>query len=162
MQVLRAGHKGVTLPAEDFDRIVTWVDLNAPYYPSYASAYPDNLAGRSPLDNAQVKRLGELTGVDFPATLGCGTNPGPLVSFERPQLSPCLAKLPPTDPRFAEAVAIIRAGAAMLTKVPRGDTPDFLPCPLDQQREAKYTARREIELRNRAAARSGTRTYDIP
>jgi hypothetical protein len=39
------------LTSEEFERVVTWIDLNAPYYPSYASAYPDHLAGRSPLDD---------------------------------------------------------------------------------------------------------------
>ena len=53
---------GGALSPEEFDRIVTWIDLNAPYYPSYASAYPDNLAGRSPLDDAQLARLEQLTG----------------------------------------------------------------------------------------------------
>ncbi len=30
VQLLRAGHHGVKLPAEAWDRIVTWIDLNAP------------------------------------------------------------------------------------------------------------------------------------
>ncbi len=33
--VLRAGHYDVQLPREDFIRLVTWVDANAPYYGSY-------------------------------------------------------------------------------------------------------------------------------
>jgi hypothetical protein len=33
--VLRAGHYGVKLPPEEFIRLVTWVDANAPYYGSY-------------------------------------------------------------------------------------------------------------------------------
>ncbi|MHB8974333.1 MAG: hypothetical protein ACYC3X_01245 [Pirellulaceae bacterium] len=32
---LRAGHYDVKLPREDFIRLVTWVDANAPYYGSY-------------------------------------------------------------------------------------------------------------------------------
>jgi len=33
--VLRAGHYDVKLPREEFIRLVTWVDANAPYYGSY-------------------------------------------------------------------------------------------------------------------------------
>ncbi|MBI3921328.1 MAG: hypothetical protein HY318_07925, partial [Armatimonadetes bacterium] len=36
IQVLRAGHQGVRLDGESSDRLVTWLDLNAPYYPTYA------------------------------------------------------------------------------------------------------------------------------
>jgi hypothetical protein len=35
MAVLRNGHYGVRLPREDFIRLATWVDANAPYYGSY-------------------------------------------------------------------------------------------------------------------------------
>jgi hypothetical protein len=35
ISVLRAGHYDVKLPREDFVRLVTWVDANAPYYGSY-------------------------------------------------------------------------------------------------------------------------------
>jgi hypothetical protein len=69
VQVLRApgtpGHEPLQLTPEEFDRIVTWVDLNGVYYPTYACAYPDSLTGRIPLDAAQLGRLGQLTGQDF-------------------------------------------------------------------------------------------------
>jgi formylglycine-generating enzyme required for sulfatase activity len=32
VQMLKKGHYGVTLDAESWDRIVTWIDLNAPYH----------------------------------------------------------------------------------------------------------------------------------
>jgi hypothetical protein len=35
ISVLRAGHHDVRLPREDFIRLATWVDANAPYYGSY-------------------------------------------------------------------------------------------------------------------------------
>ena len=54
---------GVRLSAEELDRVITWIDLNAPYYPTYLSNYPNNLFGRSPLDDAQLARLAALTGV---------------------------------------------------------------------------------------------------
>ena len=70
MEKLRNGHKGIRLSTEEMDRIVTWIDLNAPYYPTFACAYPDNLAGRCPLNDTELKRLKELTGVDFFAANG--------------------------------------------------------------------------------------------
>jgi hypothetical protein len=160
--VLRDGHKNVTLRAEDFDRLVTWIDLNAPYYPTYVTTYPDNPGGRSPLTEAQLRRLGELTGAPILGSFGFSTNPGPLVSFDRPELSPCLAGLSPEDRAYTEALGLIREGAVLLARVPRGDEAEFALGPVDQQRETKYAARREAEQRNRAAIRAGQRVYDSP
>lgn len=160
VQVLRAGHQGVTLSPEEFDRIVTWVDLNAPYYPTYLSAYPDNVAGRCPLTNAQVQRLEELTKVPLSQQQGCGANPGPQLSFERPELSPCLVGLDRTSPQYAEAVSIIREGAALLAQRPRGEGGAMEACAVDQERERKYAARQAVEARNREAVRKGGKVYD--
>ena len=154
-------HKAIRLTAEELDRIITWVDLNGVYYPTYASAYPDSLTGRVPLDNAQLGRLSQLTGIAFSRQRGFSTNPGSDVSFDRPELSPCLAQLDKKDPRFREALAIIEAGKAMLARRPRGDVLDgFIPCETDRLREEKYAQRRQIELRNREAIRKGERVYD--
>ncbi|MDR2849641.1 MAG: hypothetical protein LBW77_03750, partial [Verrucomicrobiota bacterium] len=60
---VRAGHAKVRLSAEELDRLVTWVDLNAPYYPVYECAYPQNLGGRCPLTMDELKHLTALTGV---------------------------------------------------------------------------------------------------
>ena len=147
---------------EGFDRVVTWIDINAPYYPSYYSAYPRNAGGRSPLDNAQLKRLGQLVGVNLLQQNTFSRSTGPHVSFERPELSPCLAKLDKDGPAYKEALAIIRAGKAMLAKRPRADMPGFQPCETDRGREEKYVRRRQAELRNREAIRSGGKCYDGP
>ncbi len=156
------GHENLRLGAEDLDRLITWLDLNAPYYPTYACAYPDNLVGRSPLTNQEVARLKELTGVDFAKQAGWDSNRGPQVSFDRPELSPCLAKLgKPGDAAFDQAVAIIRTGAERLKTTPRGDVLDgFTPCPKDQDRERIYEERRQREQRSRAAIREGRKVYD--
>ena len=58
-------HKNLKLSPEEIDRIFTWVDLNGVYYPTYASAYPDSLTGRVPLDAGELDRLSRLTGVPF-------------------------------------------------------------------------------------------------
>lgn len=156
-------HKGLKLSTEELDRIITWVDLNGIYYPTYASAYPDSLTGRIPLSNEQLDRLGRLTGVPFAQQRGYDSNQGPEVSFDRPELSPCLARLPAGDPRRQEALAIIQAGKESLARRPRGDEMvGFIPSEADLRREAKYAQRRQIELLNREAIRQGQKTYDAP
>ena len=152
---------GATLTPDEFDRIVTWIDLNAPYYPTYASAYPGNLAGRSPMDDKQLARLEELTGVPLRQLAGHASNRGPQVSFDRPELSPCLDKLSAkTDLKYLEAIALIRAGQEMLGNRPEADMPGFQACARDQWREEKYLARNKVEKHNRAAIRGGAKSYD--
>jgi hypothetical protein len=145
-------HTDVKLTPDELERIVTWVDLNAPYYPSYASAYPQNPYGRSPLSGSQIDKLKQL-----------GMDTGIIdISFDRPEISPGLAKLPKTDPRYAEALAIIREGQQALKKNPNPDSAGFAPCAADQQRDRKYEMRAEIERKNRAAIRDGKKIYDSP
>jgi hypothetical protein len=155
-----AEHKDLKLSAEDLDRIITWIDLNGVYYPTYACAYPNSLTGRIPLAPSQLGRLGQLTGVPFADQRSCGSNRGPEVSFERPELSPCLSRLSPDGLQYREALAIIRAGGEMLARHPRADMPGFIASAPDQSRELKYAARRQIELENREAIRTGRKVYD--
>ena len=136
VKVLQKEHYDVRLDPESFDRIVTWIDINAPYYPSYASAYPNNLYGRSPLTDAQLGRLSELVGLKLKDQANVLQ-----ISFTRPELSPCLGQLRQANaPTYREAQEIIRAGAAMLAKQPRADMPDFQLVGADVQREEKYEA----------------------
>lgn len=167
VQVLRSGHHDVTLSAEELDRIVTWVDLNAPYYATYNCAYPESVSGRCPLTRPQLARLCELVGPPMvwrdegSPFNSFGSSPGILVSFDRPTLSPCLANFKDKgDPKYGEALAIIRAGRDMLAQHPAADRPGFVPCAEDQRREAKYAERARIEQRNRDAIRRGNRLYD--
>ena len=153
-QVLTAAkpHHDVKLSPEEFDRIATWVDINATYYPSYASAYPKHRFGRSPLNDGQIGRLGQL-----------GVATGNIdLSFDRPEMSPGLARVPKEDPRYTEALAIIRAGQDALKKNPNPDSAGFVACETDLQRDRKYEQRAEIERKNRAAIRDGRKVYDTP
>ena len=141
-------------------RLTTWIDLNAPYYPTYYSAYPDNVAGRCPLGDGPLERLGRLTGVNWNTQTFFGSSTGPWLSFDRPELSPCLAKLDKHGPQYKEALSLIERGKDAIARRPRGDTLDFVPCATDQCREATYAQRRQIELRNREAIRKGQNAYD--
>jgi hypothetical protein len=158
VQVLRNGHNDVRLDAESFDRIVTWIDINAPYYPSYSTAYPANQYGRSPLDGGQLKELARLTGVDFGKR-----HHEPLISFTRPQVSPCLEGLKGRDDAaYGQALAIIRAGADLLAGRPREDMPGWRLAGRDAEREARYEALSASEAEARAAIVAGRRMYDAP
>ena len=142
---------------------MTWIDINAPFYAEYASAYPDNLAGRSPLDNAQIARLNALTGVPFAELMAFNKNKGSQITFNRPELSPCLAGLRAGNPRgYAEALAIIRAGREMWQRRPPAGMDGFDLCAVDRQRQAKYLSRLEIERMNRNAIHTGAKVYDSP
>jgi hypothetical protein len=161
VRLLRHGHNKVVLTPEEIGRVITWLDLNAPYYPNYACAYPRNLVGRSPLDDSELARLKELTGIDFVAQAGFQQLQGPLVSFDRPELSPCLVGAgEPGSQRHEAALALIRTGKQRLHEQPRGDIDGFELCRTDQDREAKYFERQELEQRNRAAIREGRKVYD--
>lgn len=153
---------GADLSPEEFGRIVTWVDLNAPYYPTYASAYPDNLAGRAPLSDAQLKRLEELVGIPLRQLADHSRNQGPQVSFDRPELSPCLAGIATAETKHAEALAIIRCGQEQLAQRPEADMPGFQACSMDEWRDRKYLARQRKELDFRKALEGGNRIFDQP
>ncbi len=160
-EVLLEGHgdeeidRQVKLDLESFDRIVTWIDLNAPYYPSYASAYRNNPYGRSPLNSGQLKRLAELTGA---RTDGRST----AISFTRPEVSPALAKFKDkNDPGYKEALALVRAGKSILDQRPRADMPGFeLVDEIEIEQEAKYQARLQLEAAMRQAIANGQRHYE--
>ena len=154
-------HEKLKLTGEERSRIITWMDINGVYYPDYTCAYPDSCSGRSPLDNKQLGRLRQLTGVNFFGAKSHGGNRGPRISFNRPELSPCLKRFKDrSDPKYAEALAIIRAGAKMLKKRPRVDMPGFVPCEADRKRDKKYAVRLRAEQRSRRAIRTGAKAYD--
>lgn len=156
-------YKAGKLDKERFDRIIAWIDLNAPYYPEYGTAYPNNLAGRSPLTDSELKRLEALTGIPFAAQADQAKSPGPTVTFDRPEKSPCLEQFDRRSrPQYKEALAIIETGKQRLAELPRGDTAGFVACEADRAREEKYAARRSVELRNREAILRGQKVYDAP
>jgi hypothetical protein len=160
-RTLEPGHYEVKLSREEKERVFTWMDLNAPYYPSYASAYPNNYAGRAALDGKQLARLEQLTGVPLGHLADHAQNRGPQVSFDRPEMSPCLAQFTDrSDPRFTEALGLIRAGQEILAKKPEADAEGFVACEMDQWRETKYRERQAAELRRREALRTNAKVYD--
>ncbi|MDD2600454.1 MAG: hypothetical protein PHO37_14730 [Kiritimatiellae bacterium] len=152
------GHKEVRLSNEELERLITWVDMNAPYYPFYECAYSENLAGRSPLNNQEIGRITKLTGKNI--ARGHGPRQRSTISFERPELSRILADLPADSREREEALAIIREGAKRLKELPRADMEGFVPNEIDQLREERYQRRLEVERTVYKAIRDGLKIYD--
>jgi hypothetical protein len=161
-QVVLEGHGDeeidgkIALDAEGVDRIVTWIDINAPYYPVYASAYRENRYGRSPLDDGQIRRLIELTGVNLNDRNLCDQ-----VSFTRPEMSPCLERVrAENDAAYREALAIVQMGKQLLARRPRADMPGFaLSSSVEIDRERLYQDRLREEEAMRSALASGRKRY---
>ena len=140
---------------EAFDRIVSWIDINAPYFPTYASAYPNNRFGRSPLDDTSLKRLDELCGGDLKWS----------ISFGRPELSPCLAKWSTNaqklSPEYKEALEIIKRGQAILAETSRGEDPEFEPVIVrERDQQEKYDRLKKAEHFMRDAIITGQKRFD--
>ena len=122
------------MDAESIDRVMTWIDLNAPYYPEYATGFPDHPFGRAPLTNAEVQRLEELTGIR-PLAMEHLT----AFSFTRPEVSPAIANIPADSPQVRdEVLQILERGRLRFEEIPGADMPRFrLTRPEEIQRKAK-------------------------
>ncbi|MDP8245677.1 MAG: hypothetical protein P9L94_16455 [Candidatus Hinthialibacter antarcticus] len=141
VDVIQSGHQNLEIDQESMARIITWIDLNAPYYGSYASVYPDNVFGRSPLTNDQIDELRELTGVmvgDISTELE-----GSQCNFTRPEHSPCLIGLSPAN--YQRALEIIREGKMALQQKPRMDMPGAQMLECDVVTLEKYESRKREE-----------------
>jgi Hydrazine synthase alpha subunit middle domain len=135
IDMLKAGHNDVKLSEEELDRLITWIDLNASYYGTYESNYPNHLFGRCPLNDEQLNRLSKLTGAPIQSRGIANPNSGKLINFTRPEKSDCLEKLDPGEPDYREALEIIKTGARLLKVRSRADMPNFkLVNPVDQRR----------------------------
>lgn len=158
ISTLHTGHYNVELDAESMNRIVTWIDINAPYYPGYETNYPDNLAGRAPISETQVTRLEVLTGVPFGQLADFQKNTGPQANFDRPELSPGLQHISQAKrSEYNEALAILHTGKMALDADARET---ICASPADQARIEKYRLRKAIENENRTAITHGMKIYD--
>ncbi len=160
IKVLERGHHEVKLTKEEMDRLITWIDINGPYYPTYDTAYRLNLSGRSPLSKTDLKTLSKLTKVNMVNTNNHIRNPGPMCSFDRPELSLCLKKLKKGSKEYNQALAIIQKGKDNLAKTPRADMPGFVPGEDGQSRQKFYKYREQVESKVRKAIASGEKVYD--
>jgi hypothetical protein len=155
IETVRGNHKGVSLSTEELERLITWIDLNGVYYPSYASNFPNNAGGRSPLGNGDLSTISSLTGKSVTNVKGIGEQ----ISFDRPEESPCLVGV--SEPNLSQALAIIQQGKTTIDTVTRADMPTFtMKTSIDLWRENKYQIRLQREKMNRAAMARGGKVYD--
>ncbi|MCX6225698.1 MAG: hypothetical protein NTV01_13265, partial [Bacteroidia bacterium] len=160
-KIIDGEHHEVKLSQDEKRVIYTWLDINAAYYPVYESAYPNNIAGRCPLGDNELKQLGKLTGIDFWALNDYKRKAGPQISFERPELSPCLDQIRNDKSRYDEAVSLIALGGQRLKTTPNGSmVENFVPCEKDQERLVRYEERMKEENRFLKARAEGKKAYD--
>ncbi|MDR1484014.1 MAG: hypothetical protein LBT09_04235 [Planctomycetaceae bacterium] len=153
---------------EAIDRVLTWIDLNAPYYPTYLTSFPDNRFGRSPLSDQQLNRLANLCGYNnnFRSRGADGlTVLDWAISFTRPELSPCLAKwktdADKNSQEYKEALLILESGKNSLAATPRGENPDNVTAPKrDAKQQEKYDFLRNIESQMRKAIVNKEKLFD--
>ncbi|WP_372774730.1 hypothetical protein [Mangrovibacterium sp.] len=161
VQMLKKGHANVKLSEEEMERITTWIDLNAVYYPDFISAYPNNPAGRSPISEKDLNRLGELTDINFKELSKYGRTLRVQIAFERPELSPCLKNIADKNSaEYKEALAIITKGKNQLIQKPRLDMEHFVPSETDKKRLEKYDYRLKEEITNREAIQNKEKHFD--
>lgn len=159
IETVRNGHEGVSLSAEELERLVTWIDLNGVYYPSYASNFPNNPGGRSPLTGSQLNSINSLTGKSVYDIGNTIKKIGEQISFDRPASSPCLIGV--TGSNYTNALALIEQGKSTLESVTRADMSNFaMNAAIDLWREDKYQYRLQREEMNRAAMAGGGLVYD--
>ncbi|MCG8306810.1 MAG: hypothetical protein MI975_05410 [Cytophagales bacterium] len=161
VEVIESAHHDVNLSQNEKEILYTWIDLNAIYYPSYESAYPNNPAGRSPLTEEELKELGELTGTDFKVLKTHLRTVGPQISFERPEVSPCLQHLNRDSRSYKRALQLIYSGKQRLSETPRADMEGFRPDDVQKVQIEKYLMRLEKEKKFRTAIAQGEKAYDL-
>ena len=151
------GHAKVQLTDDERDRLITWMDVNAPYWPCYECAWPESYGGRMPITRAEHDELEKLTGVKI--ATGFGAKQREQLNFTRPELSRILAGVKGT-PAGDQALAIIRKGAERLKTNPRADMDGFRPCARDLEREDRYQRRLQEERKVYESIRNGAKRYD--
>ena len=141
-KIIETNHHDVNLSRQEKEILYAWMDLNGVYYPVYESAFDTTLAGRSPLNDSEISRLTELTGVNFWDLNNHGRTLNAQLSFERPAASPCLDAIRSEPAKYNEAVALIKIGYKRLVKTPRGDIEQALvPCERNKKQLRHYIER---------------------
>ena len=160
-KIIDENHHNIKLSVKEKETFYTWMDLNGVYYPVYESAFDSTLAGRSPLYDHEIRELTALTGINI-WLLDCFWRELPAqISFDRPEVSPCLDKIRNDKQKYARAVEIIRTGQKRLKATPRGDIEkDLVPCERHKAQLRKYAERLKVEQQNCSVIGQGNKIYD--
>jgi len=128
-RIIDGVHHGVKLSRKERELFYAWMDINGVYYPVYESSFDNTLSGRSPLTNEEIEQLKQLTGVNFSALNGHFRILPAMLSFDRPEMSPCLDSVRNDKVKYYQALSIIKRGGKRLKEFPRGDIESNLkPC----------------------------------
>ena len=169
VDILKNGHKKVKLSSEEMDRIITWIDLNAPYYGRYSAIYSENPFARSPLSAGQLRQLAGILDHTYgktPSSINFAAlerTEGSQFSFFRPEMSRILQKIHGRETAdYEAALEIIKAGREQLERLPREDLPG---CPADPvykkdiERNLRYLKLAELEKKARQAVTKGEKYF---
>ncbi|MCC8152857.1 MAG: hypothetical protein LIP01_00740 [Tannerellaceae bacterium] len=160
-QIIDTNHNGVKLTDKEKETFYTWMDLNGVYYPVYESAFDTTLAGRSPLYDMEIGRLMELTGINFWEQNYFGRELRAQISFDRPEMSPCLDAIYQDEAKYNEALAIIRTGQTRLEATPRGDIEsELVPCERNMKQLTKYIERLSEQNQNSCIINTLEKRFD--
>ena len=146
-------HEDLSVTRAERRRVYTWLDLNAPYYPTFYTAYPGAPFGRSPMTAGEMQKLASLTGVNLQE------HPG-RVTLDRPELSPCLNELEEGSKKYSRALEIIRKAAKRLQKRPSADMQNFRPCTTDRKRRQLFRRFERLNRRSLEALEAGKEVFD--
>ena len=181
MTTLAKPHAGIKLDPGSLETLNAWIDINAPYYPSYATSYPDNPYGRSPLTQAETNQLKKLLAndiapnvpdrggrvyyVDKSEKLDARENAmiwaASAINFDEPEKSPALKSIKDKEPeKYTKALEIIKTGTTRIKQNGANDRDGFKPCAVDIWREEKYQASRQRETANRQSIIAGKKRPD--
>ncbi len=128
VQLFRKGHHGVVLDPEAWDRLITWIDLNAPAHGTWIE-----ICGRERVDHQRARRramerayCGTDEDPESLASLPHPERPVPVVPPERRDETPAEGSERPVAPRAARAgaVRVIDLGGDVtmeLVEIPAGE-----------------------------------------
>ncbi len=138
-------HPKVKLRDTDLLTLYEWMDINGVYYPTYETAFGDNMGGRSPLTIVEIRELNALIGINLGQQNSHKRKLPAQISFDRPAQSPCLDPIRNDKAKYNRAVEIITLGQSRLAETPRGDIASQLViCPQQKEQLERY-----LELLNR-------------
>jgi len=151
IKLIDDGHYGVALTPDERDRLVTWVDLNGPYYGTYELNWPDRYVGRDALPAlGSIQQTLSERNCARCHSAGVGTDTQ--MNLTHPQWSAVLTSpLPreagglglcgkgnyagPEDPAYQSILSVLTAAAEALRADPRMDMPGARPAKLAESFE---------------------------
>ena len=160
-QLIESNHQGAKLTRKEKETLYTWMDLNGVYYPVYESSFDTTMAGRSPLNDNEINELIKLTGVKIWDLNGFNRQLTAQISFDRPELSPCLDSIRNDKEKYKQAVAVIKSGQKRLKATPRGDIEkELVPSERNKAQLRHYAERMAEEVQNSCFIETGKKRFD--